>query len=108
MELAEQINILAEFCGVRDINELNQNNLDNSYGFKQADVMVLFDLLPRIFSTRSRKALELIEVCKPLIDSMPYNTIVNSKDATTHERVYQTKIILEDLGRFLNEDFFNE
>ena len=42
MELAEQINILAEFCGVRDINELNQNNLNNSYGFKQADVMVLF------------------------------------------------------------------
>ena len=75
---------------------------------KPPDVMVLFDMLPKIFSTRLRKALELIGVCKPLIDAMLYNTIVNSNDATTHERVYQTKIMLEDLGRFLNEDFFNE
>lgn len=40
--IAEQINILARFCGMRDVEELTQNALKEKYGFAQADVMVLF------------------------------------------------------------------
>ena len=39
---ANQINTLAAFCGVRDIEELSQSILIKNYGFAQADVMVLF------------------------------------------------------------------
>lgn len=39
---AENINILADFCGVRDINELKQNTLKETYGFEKADVLILF------------------------------------------------------------------
>lgn len=40
--IAEDINILGEFCGKRDIPELTSNQLLEKYGFSQADVMVLF------------------------------------------------------------------
>lgn len=39
---AENINILADFCGVRDINELRQSTLKEKYGFEKADVLILF------------------------------------------------------------------
>ena len=39
---AENINILADFCGVRDIEELRQNALKEKYGFEKADVLILF------------------------------------------------------------------
>lgn len=42
MKIAEAINILGEFCGVRDVPELTQSALNARYGFLQADVMVLF------------------------------------------------------------------
>ena len=42
MKLFEQINILAEFCGMRDVSALTQSELNNTFGFKRADVMVLF------------------------------------------------------------------
>lgn len=42
MKIAEAINILGEFCGVRDVPELAQSALKARYGFSQADVMVLF------------------------------------------------------------------
>ena len=42
MNLAEQINILADFCGVRDIDELSSEVLSRKYNFAQADIMVLF------------------------------------------------------------------
>lgn len=41
-EVADYINILGQFCGVRDVPELSQNCLIDRYGFRQADVMVLF------------------------------------------------------------------
>ena len=42
MDKAESINILADFCGKRDISSLSQKELQNKYGYKQADVFVLF------------------------------------------------------------------
>ena len=41
-KVAENINILANFLGIRDIKELNQEALFNRYGVHQVDVMVLF------------------------------------------------------------------
>lgn len=41
-KIAENINILGEFCGIRDINELSQEKLRECYGIRQVDVMVLF------------------------------------------------------------------
>lgn len=40
--IAKSINILGSFCGKRDVEELTSKNLENNYGIKQADVMVLF------------------------------------------------------------------
>ena len=42
MNLAEQINILADFCGVRDVDELSTEALRRKYNLDRADVMVLF------------------------------------------------------------------
>lgn len=39
---AANINILGRFCGKRDIVALTTHNLQDKYGLKQADVMVLF------------------------------------------------------------------
>lgn len=41
-KLADCINILANFCGKRDIQYLNQIELEKKYGIKQVDIMVLF------------------------------------------------------------------
>ena len=41
-KIAENINILGEFCGKRDVWELSHENLEKKYGFEKADVMVLF------------------------------------------------------------------
>lgn len=38
----ENINLLGQFCGKRDITELTQEQLQKKYGISQADVMVLF------------------------------------------------------------------
>lgn len=40
--ITNNINILADFCGTRDVPILNQENLTRTYGIEQADVMVLF------------------------------------------------------------------
>lgn len=42
MSIAEAINTLGNFCSKRDISELSQKELQNKYGFPQADVYVLF------------------------------------------------------------------
>lgn len=42
-KVAKDINILASFCGKRDLPELTQKALEDKYSLKQADVMVLFD-----------------------------------------------------------------
>lgn len=42
MNLAESINVIGEFCGKRDIEELNTANLLQKYSIPQVDVMVLF------------------------------------------------------------------
>lgn len=41
-KIAKNINILGEFCGKRDIIELTSEQLRETYGIEQADVMVLF------------------------------------------------------------------
>ena len=41
-KIAENLNILGQFCGKRDVEELNQKNLHEKYGIEKADVMVLF------------------------------------------------------------------
>ena len=40
--IAKNINILGQFCGKRDVSELTSEQLKNTYGIEQADVMVLF------------------------------------------------------------------
>ena len=40
--IAECINILGDFCGKRDVDELTKEELKRIYGIDQADVMVLF------------------------------------------------------------------
>lgn len=40
--IAKSINILAQFCGKRDVAELTSEQLQDNYGITQADVMVLF------------------------------------------------------------------
>ena len=42
MKIADQINILADFCGVRDIYELSTEALNKRYNITKVDVMVLF------------------------------------------------------------------
>ena len=39
---AKNINVLGEFCGKRDVDELTSEQLWKKYGIRQADVMVLF------------------------------------------------------------------
>lgn len=41
-KIAANINTLGKFCGIRDINELSQENLLECYRIPQADIMVLF------------------------------------------------------------------
>lgn len=41
-EIADNINILGAFCGMRDVAELTSGQLQAVYGIEQADVMVLF------------------------------------------------------------------
>ncbi len=40
--IAENINILGNFCGKRDIDELNHGELKSKYNINKADIMVLF------------------------------------------------------------------
>ncbi|MDO5146449.1 MAG: YdcF family protein [Eubacteriales bacterium] len=42
MNKAELINVLGNFCGKRDIPDLNQECLQEAYGIKKTDVFVLF------------------------------------------------------------------
>lgn len=42
IEIAKNINILGEFCGKRDVDELTKEKLFEKYGMVQVDVMVLF------------------------------------------------------------------
>ena len=37
-----EINTLGDFCGIRDVPELNRTELKRKYGIEKADVMVLF------------------------------------------------------------------
>lgn len=41
-QIAENMNIIAEFCGIRDIEELTCEQLNQKYGIPKADVFVLF------------------------------------------------------------------
>lgn len=40
--IAEKINLLADFCGKRDIKELTKEELMKKYNIEQADVLILF------------------------------------------------------------------
>lgn len=41
-KIAYNINVLSNFCGKRDVENLTTNNLQEKYGIEQADIMVLF------------------------------------------------------------------
>lgn len=41
-QVAKNINILGCFCGKRDVEALTASHLQDQYGWKRADVMVLF------------------------------------------------------------------
>lgn len=40
--IAESMNILGAFCGMRDVSDLTCDHLQETFGFRQADAMVLF------------------------------------------------------------------
>lgn len=40
--IAEDINVLGKYCGIRDISSLEKSILKEKFGLQQADVMVLF------------------------------------------------------------------
>ena len=41
-QTADWINVLGDFCGMRDVPALTREQLKKRYGWEQADVMVLF------------------------------------------------------------------
>lgn len=41
-DTAYSINVLGDFCGIRDVEALTADSLQSKYGIRQADVMVLF------------------------------------------------------------------
>lgn len=41
-KIADAINILGDFCGVRDLDELTRENLKNKFNLEKVDVAVLF------------------------------------------------------------------
>lgn len=41
-QIVKCINILGAFCGKRDVYELTQESLQEKYGIRQADIMILF------------------------------------------------------------------
>ena len=41
-KITDNINLLAEFCGKRDIEELTKEKLEEKYGIACADVLILF------------------------------------------------------------------
>lgn len=40
--IVESINILGQYLAKRDLIELNQDSLQESFGFRQADLLILF------------------------------------------------------------------
>lgn len=42
MKIAESINVLGNFCGKRDIEELTEFGLYKRYGIRKADILILF------------------------------------------------------------------
>lgn len=42
MNVEDNINILGNFCGLRDVDRLSADAIQRKYGFIQADAMVLF------------------------------------------------------------------
>ena len=68
MTIAENINILGNYCGKRDVEELTAENLQKKYHIFQADVMVLFggsilcggDVLARAIENRIAKCFMIV------------------------------------------------
>lgn len=68
MSVAENINILSNYCGKRDVEELTMENLQKKYHISQADVMVLFggsilcggDILAKAIENRIAKCFIIV------------------------------------------------
>ncbi len=75
---------------------------------KPQDALLLLDILPQILKTRSKKAHEVFEVSKRLSQSLMYNSVVQSLDLRTYERILQMSIVYDNLDSFLNEELFTE
>ena len=75
---------------------------------KPQDALLLLDILPQVLKTRSKKAYEVFAVSKRLSQSLMYNSIVNSKDLRTYERILQMSITYDNLESFLDKKFFTE
>ena len=66
--IADAINVLGKFCGMRDLDCLNSSSLYEQYGIKQADVFVLFggsilaggDLLAQAIADRTAKTYVIV------------------------------------------------
>lgn len=68
MNIADAINVLGQFCGMRDVNFLNRSSLLEKYDIHQADVFVLFggsilaggDLLAQAIKDRIAKSYVIV------------------------------------------------
>ena len=68
MRMAEAVNILGDFCGVRDVSALEPPVLEKEAGLAQADVMALFggsilcggDVLARAIMAKAAKAYVIV------------------------------------------------
>ena len=75
---------------------------------KPQDALLFLDTLPEILKTRTRIAYEIFETSKNLSQSLMYNSVVNSKDLRTYERIFQMLITYNNIDWFLNEKLFTE
>ena len=77
------MNILGEFCGIRDVPELTPEALKRRFGIRQADVMVLFGGSILCGGDVLAAAMK-VHVAKKICDCRrrrPYNRNFKSKNA---------------------------
>lgn len=101
MNKADLINCLGDFCGLRDIADLNQLSLEQTYGFKKADIFVLF----------GGSILEGGEVLAEAIQNQIADTyiIVGGAGHTTEalRQIVQPKLKNLDISKLTEAEIFN-
>ena len=108
LSIADAINVLGQFCGMRDVESLDRTSLMEKYGIDQADVFVLFggsilaggSLLAQAIKDRIAKVYVIVQNrivflgnnITYLLDilaknSVKYSSIILCQDATMQRRM---------------------